>query len=96
VREFIGEWELRLARAVHAGCHYSDAVLAFKLLERANLEKTELELGKNQWIVDLEKVDFMKVLLIMFISSVADPDPIRIDFGFGSMRSKRTHKNRKK
>jgi hypothetical protein len=49
VREFIGEWELRLARAVHAGCHYSDAVLAFKLLERANLEKAELELGKNQW-----------------------------------------------
>jgi hypothetical protein len=56
VREFIGEWELRLARAVHAGCHYSDAVLAFKLLERANLEKAELELGKNQGVFDLEKV----------------------------------------
>ncbi len=55
VREFIGEWELRLARAVHAGCHYSDAVLAFKLLERANLEKAELELGKNQGVFDLEK-----------------------------------------
>ena len=45
VREFIGEWEARLDRAVEAGCRYSDAVLAFKLLERANLEKAELELG---------------------------------------------------
>jgi hypothetical protein len=45
VREFIREWEARLDRAVQAGCHYSDAVLAFKLLEQANLEKAELELG---------------------------------------------------
>jgi hypothetical protein len=45
VREFIEEWEARLERAIRAGCRYSDAVLAFKLLERANLEKAELELG---------------------------------------------------
>jgi len=35
--EFIAEWSARLNSAVAAGCEYSDTVLAFKLLERANL-----------------------------------------------------------
>jgi len=32
---------------LQAGCHYSDLVLTFKLLERANLEKADLDLGTS-------------------------------------------------
>ena len=37
--EFISEWSARLNSAVAAGCEYSDTVLAFKLLDRANLDE---------------------------------------------------------
>jgi hypothetical protein len=64
VREFIREWEARLDRAVQAGCHYSDAVLAFKLLEQANLEKAELELGtfRNKLVQCTGKVPYRYVM----------------------------------
>lgn len=37
--EFISEWSARLNSAVVAGCEYSDTVLAFKLLDRVNLDQ---------------------------------------------------------
>lgn len=43
VVDFVCEWEARLAGAMAAGCHYSDQVLAFKLLEKANMEDIDVE-----------------------------------------------------
>jgi hypothetical protein len=42
ISEFISEWSARLNSALAAGCEYSDTVLAFKLLERANLGQAAL------------------------------------------------------
>lgn len=39
---FLGEWEGRLASAQSAGCHYSDLVLALKLIEKTNLGEETL------------------------------------------------------
>ena len=41
--DFVVEWEERLAGARATGSHYSDQVLAFKLLEKANLNYTTVE-----------------------------------------------------
>jgi hypothetical protein len=39
--DFVAEWEMRQEAAAAAGCEYSEAVLAFKLLSGAGLEETE-------------------------------------------------------
>ncbi len=42
--EFMAEWEARMKVALAAGLQYSDTVLAYKLLDRANLAHHQLEL----------------------------------------------------
>ena len=44
--EFISEWEGRLESALAAGCQYSDAVLAFKLIHNSHLDTSEIQQSK--------------------------------------------------
>ncbi len=46
VTEFICEWEVRLQSALAAGCQYSDAVLAFKLLHNSELDNSDIQQSK--------------------------------------------------
>jgi hypothetical protein len=48
ITEFIGEWEARLERAVAAGCQYSDAVLAFKLLDNSELDSSDIQQSERK------------------------------------------------
>ncbi len=55
--EFICEWEVRLQSALAAGCQYSDAVLAFKLLHNSELDNSDIQQSKPVqiaiWTYDL-------------------------------------------
>jgi hypothetical protein len=57
VTEFICEWEVRLQSALAAGCQYSDAVLAFKLLHNSELDNSDIQQSKHVliaiWTYDL-------------------------------------------
>ena len=35
---FVGSWKDKMREAEAAGCHYSDLVLALKLIDKANLK----------------------------------------------------------
>jgi hypothetical protein len=72
--EFVVEWEARLASAVAAGCCYSDQVLAFKLLEKSNLEDVDVDqlfclLGEDRTYVCLPYL-FSTKLFHLFCSLV--------------------------
>jgi hypothetical protein len=45
ITDFICEWSARLSSALAAGCEYSDAVLAFKLLDSSHLTADEIQQG---------------------------------------------------
>ena len=46
--EFIAQWETKQKIAKTAGCEYSDSILAFKLLEKANLDDTDVKVVLTQ------------------------------------------------
>ena len=46
--EFISEWHTRKTMAKTSGCDYSDSILAFKLLEKANLGESDVKVVLTQ------------------------------------------------
>ena len=56
IQEFIPEWNTAYRKTVNIGCSLSDKVLAFKLLDAANLSNMEKNLvltGVNYEMIDL-------------------------------------------
>jgi hypothetical protein len=87
--EFISEWSARLNSAVAAGCEYSDTVLAFKLMDRVNLDDDAVRQVLDRYRYLIQNV--VKIKTILYISVVdpnsffsdSDSDPQIIFFGFG-------------
>jgi hypothetical protein len=62
--EFISEWSARLNSAVAAGCEYSDTVLAFKLMDRVNLDGDAVRQVLDRYSTDRYKMSKFKNALI--------------------------------
>ena len=81
IQEFIPEWNTAYRKAVNIGCSLSDKVLAFKLLDAANLSNMERNLvltGVNYGMIDLRGQ--MEIALKKFVGrSVLSGDVERVE-----------------
>ena len=48
ITDFIAQWNTKQKIAKSAGCEYSDSILAFKLLEKSNLEESDVKVILTQ------------------------------------------------